>query len=474
MKLSKSFLFVCLFIFVFSIPVTANDLTVTNVSIVNVSGGIAEIQFDLSWSNSWRYTEVTSERYITNHDAAWVFIKFRVGVEWQHAWLTSSGHSPSAGAKIDISSNSGDTNVGAFVYRSADGNGNFVCNNMRLRWDYSKNGLTQTNNVDISVHAIEMAYIPERKFYVGSGGAESSCFYKYPNSTEPYYITNAGAINVGANTGELYYSSGGDRTGPIPAAFPNGFSAFYCMKYEISQGQYAQFLNYLPGGYDFQHYPDKYGLSRHTIHLSNGTYFADAPDRACNWLSWADVYAYLDWSGLRPMSELEFEKTCRGHLAPIPNEYAWGDTVIVRAQSFDGVDGSGTETVHEVTANCNYNNGIPGPIRVGIFAKPGTIRHQSGAGYYGVMELSGNLEERIVAVGNSTGRGYIGNHGDGSMLTAIPSWPSSTTATGMGLRGGQYTSNNEKYFRTSDRGYATTANSARYAHIGGRGVRSAQ
>ena len=29
-------------------------------------------------------------------------------------------------------------------------------------------------------------------------------------------------------------------------------------------------------------------------------------------ISWSDMSAYLDWSGLRPMTELEYEKACRG------------------------------------------------------------------------------------------------------------------------------------------------------------------
>jgi hypothetical protein len=36
--------------------------------------------------------------------------------------------------------------------------------------------------------------------------------------------------------------------------------------------------------------------------------------------------AFADWSGLRPMSELEYEKACRGYNTPaVPNEYAWGN-----------------------------------------------------------------------------------------------------------------------------------------------------
>jgi hypothetical protein len=32
----------------------ANCLVVTNVSLANVSGGFADVVFDLGWSNSWR------------------------------------------------------------------------------------------------------------------------------------------------------------------------------------------------------------------------------------------------------------------------------------------------------------------------------------------------------------------------------------------------------------------------------------
>jgi formylglycine-generating enzyme required for sulfatase activity len=42
-----------------------------------------------------------------------------------------------------------------------------------------------------------------------------------------------------------------------------------------------------------------------------------------NILSWFDVAAYLDWAALRPMTELEFEKVCRGPENRIAGEYAW-------------------------------------------------------------------------------------------------------------------------------------------------------
>ena len=50
----------------------------------------------------------------------------------------------------------------------------------------------------------------------------------------------------------------------------------------------------------------------------------DGQNLPCNFLSWMDLAAYLDWAALRPMTELEFEKICRGPNPPIAGEYVWG------------------------------------------------------------------------------------------------------------------------------------------------------
>ncbi len=483
MKPSTTVLEICLFMTIVTCAALANNIAITNLSIKNVNATTADIEFDLSWSNSFRWMESVIGNSITNYDAAWVFVKYRVGPlgNWQHALLSSSGHTASPGSVIEIHSNGSGTNAGAMVYRSDTGTGGIECENMILRWDMAKNGLARTNYVDISVHAIEMVKIPECNYGLGSGGSESSHFYKYPDQLQYYLVTNAGVINVGQNTGDLYYSGAGDSLGPIPAAYPNGFSYFYCMKYEITQGQYADFLNHLPGGHALARFPNAYGSFRNTIKDTVGVYSADTPDRACNYLMWNDVSAYLDWAALRPMTELEYEKVCRGPAPPYPNEYAWGDTYIRHIDSYEGIDGSGSETAFPTNANCHYfyerfgNGALFGPTRVGIFARTGTTRREAGAGYYGVMELTGNVEEQVVGIGNSAGRGFQAVHGDGFVQTAPPTWP---TTTGTGQRGGTYC---DHYYtiidyrlRTSDRAVANSPSPSRSFQVGGRGVRSAQ
>jgi formylglycine-generating enzyme required for sulfatase activity len=134
----------------------------------------------------------------------------------------------------------------------------------------------------------------------------------------------------------------------IPAAFPKGFQAHYIRKGEITQGQWVSLFNTLTATQqstrDITGSPGK--NSDNVTFRSNvswtGSGDATFPDRgsgatyqggAMNYLGWADVAAYLDWSGLRPMSESEFEKSARGPYRAVSGEYAWGATSITQAAS---------------------------------------------------------------------------------------------------------------------------------------------
>jgi formylglycine-generating enzyme required for sulfatase activity len=192
------------------------------------------------------------------------------------------------------------------------------------------------------------------------------------------------------------------------------------------------------------------------------SYATTNPFVACNYLSWMDGAAYSDWSGLRPMTELEFEKACRGTATPVANEYAWGNTTATAATGISN-GGLANETPSNSGANAVYgNSGTGGPLRVGTFANGSSTRAQSGASYYGIMELSGNLWERPVTVGNATGRAFTGVHGDGALSTQWPrqrnglAGPYSdevTGATGSGFRGGGW-AGDASGMRASDRGGA--------------------
>ena len=155
--------------------------------------------------------------------------------------------------------------LGAFIYRSADGSAvTNTFNGVQLRWNYGvnyKTGSTPIGDndiVDIEVFAIEMVYVPTGNFYVGSGGTENFSFTtanSTSGATVPFQITSTAPTIQGNNSGSDAtnlsardngsWDLTGTTTATLATGFPTGFSAFYCMKYEISQQQYVDFLNTL-------------------------------------------------------------------------------------------------------------------------------------------------------------------------------------------------------------------------------------
>jgi formylglycine-generating enzyme required for sulfatase activity len=439
---------------------------------------------------------------------------------WQHARLGSNAqHSAPAGSTIATglltpgSAFNATTNwgVGAFLYRSANGTGTFSTFGVQLRWNYGQNGIEFGNIAEVKVFALEMVYVPQGSFSVGSGGGELFHF-KNGTTNTPWTINSEGAINMANSDGSLWaWLNTYIETATLPAAFPKGFAGFYLMKYSITQQQYVDFLNTLTRAQQntrtatdlavgVTSVSNRYVMSNSSMRQyrngircdatidanapitfycdlngnSTGGEAADGQWVACNYLAWADVAAYLDWSGLRPITELEYEKACRGPVAPVANEYAWGSTSITGAANITN-GGTINETSNTPGANAVYldNANVQGPMRVGVFAAGATTRAQSGAGYYGALELSGNLWERAVTVGNAQGRAFTGAPGNGALdgtgNADAATWPA-TNAQGAGFRGGNW-GFDATFMRVSDRNYAAGSLSGRSLNYGGRGCR---
>ena len=134
----------------------ANNIQVSNAVLTgqNTTSHYTMVQFDLSWEHSWRVNTGAS-----NWDAAWVFVKYSVnqGYTWQHAYLNPTGNSAGDSATVQVGlvdesatyDATGNPAVGAFIYRSYQGNGTFSLSDVQLRWDYSTNGVTDTTEVMI-------------------------------------------------------------------------------------------------------------------------------------------------------------------------------------------------------------------------------------------------------------------------------------------------------------------------------------
>ncbi len=594
----------------------SNDIEIKNVSIIsqNIEEAYSHIGFDIKWHNSWRYDYTSG---INNWDAAWVFVKFRIGATdpeltgvnsigavitansteglrvgmplmktggaglmrantvivsinsptsftvsqsptvpledasikalriWEHAYLDGMGHLPGSwhgdGSgqaiidiglwKVDSPFNINDNPaVGAFIYRSEPGHGLFKSQGVQLRWNYGAQDLSADAVVDIKVFAIEMVYVPAGSFYVGSGGNETSAFYKQSEEKKPYKITSEGTIEIGSSEGMLFYDdspNAGDQSGPVPESFPKGFAAFYCMKYSISQKQYVDFLNTLmrsqqgvrfagrvEGAFMFDSFwagstnpqhrngvrlisnPNAPMLRVFGNDLNNNNIVGETDDGqniAMNIVYFRDAAAFADWAGMRPMTEFEYEKAARGFMYPVPNGFAWGTDQIAGTENFeDGYllinDGKKTESstyigdittyqgnaVWQGTARPDYSAApFDGPARVGIFAGNNTNMVQSGGSFWGIMELSGNLCETVVSISNEHGRAFAGNHGDGRFdilgNTDEISWPFSPN--GAGIRGGSFFHDKEA-LRISDRSQALIDPNYRAVHTSFRVVRS--
>ena len=486
--------------------VKANNIRVDGKTrVTGFVGDTAVIEVNLLWDNSWRDD--------FNWDAAWVFFKFKKrGLEnpWQHAYLGSSGHVLTPGAGNEgggysymVGANGGKVN-GVYVMRNSISEGN-VSVRLQAKWPLTGTGLTKSdfgdalNGIYVAVHAIEMVYIPYGAYYLGDASSYKSFTI---GDTAAVVIDSENALTLAAKNRMPNVS--------LTASYPKGYAGFYIMKYETSQEQYVEFLNSLTleqqkarvannnfsamkkGDYVFgelktpscrngiafveQKQPDAPVVFGNNLNPGNDFFSTDdGQTLACNYMSVEDMTAYCSWSGLRPMSELEYEKACRRFYPQLPDkgEYAWNtNNGVNRLSGLYELSYQGDQREQAVSYLKNVNSGIGnkvnGPVRCGLFATSATNQTQAGATYWGVMEMSGNLKELCANVNYTTLNG--GSCGTGVYNANL--WDK--TANKYGVRGGGFSSADSS-LRTSDRTEVMnyfTAITQRDSTVGFRGVYS--
>lgn len=540
----------------------ANNVSISDVMLYgrDDTNKIIYIQFTVEWENSFRGLSPTTYSSDLRYDALWAFVKFRKAGDgnWYHAILSTSG-SEAEDPFITVESpvNADSKCYGALIYRTYPGSGT-TGSDITLSWNWGPTGnnlnLDTTDSIsEIRVFAIEMVYVahPEN-FYLGDGtnrtGQTNSHFWAANDTTDARaYVTIDETTNstmyvsnkddgTGASSLDITWVDESGTAGTIASprmAIPTyckmaNWYDFYAMKYEITQGQYRDFLNTLTQAQqnnrveaDISDEDDEYTYvmagsgvtsiqNRQTIKagadpgdgqpytfgcdLDNDNVMNednDGEDIAMNFMNWMDLCAYADWAGLRPLTEIEFEKLCRGCIyTPVQQEYAWATTEVsdslTTGQSLLNAGESSEVSPNRGNGLSNYGGTwLNGPMRVGFAATDITNRQSAGAGDYGCMNLCGNVWEMCVSLGNTAFFSYQGTSGDGTLYNTAPNqgdatntdWPGYSGgdscvsgAAGSGLRGGSW-ENTAGYLRASDRYYAGMPITTRHSSYGGRLVR---
>jgi len=180
--------------------------------------------------------------------------------------------------------------------------------------------------------------------------------------------------------------------------------SFYLAKYEVSQAQYADYLNMLDAitaqncwvgrqanGYAIDYNPNAEYGARFT---------AAFPERACNFISFLDAVAYADWAGLRLPSESEWEKVAVGPQEIAGEEnlriYPWG---VANPTQENAIYEKGSSTGHyQYYANFGNLQGADEPTDVGFYCLGDIMRSiaQIGTSPFGIPDLAGNVAEWVM------------------------------------------------------------------------------
>lgn len=458
-----------------------------------VSG--STVTFTIKWDNSWSVTDGPA-----NWDAVWVFVKRQTCApntlnQWLHADIAATGHSVD-GTQLQIDTVT--DNKGVFIRRSAVGIGNITQATVTLT-------LTSAIGVDnIGVYGMEMVNVPQGEFYVGDGNSpNNSNGFTNGNTFAPLLITQA-MQTAGIGASSVYQRQNLGSSVALPSTFPLGYNRFYCMKYEVTTGQFVSFLNSLtynqqlnlhqnpnvilpssPVGSIFEDRfgykieiavpgesvtvlkPAVYGCDSNNNNVYNENDDSTGVGLSMQWYQWL---AYMDWAALRPMTEFEFEKACRGTNVPVIGEYAWGSTWFSNVGSGSRVNPRTPQEVMNFAPLGANNIQIGISYRAGIFATATSDRDHSGATYYGILDMTGGMFERAIGGWNYDYSAFTSANGDGNITDTARHNQVGWNYNQYSARGAS--TNNNIAPQVSNREWATNgATDPGYA-VGGRGVRS--
>ncbi|MBK8099408.1 MAG: SUMF1/EgtB/PvdO family nonheme iron enzyme [Planctomycetes bacterium] len=390
-----------------------NDLQIT-------PGEPPAVTFAISWPNSWR-----NDR---NHDGAWIILR---GPDPRRGPLRLQADGHTADGKIPGTLEVADDRLGVFLFPATNHRGD-VTFQVRLQLD-------EPAPPTITAWTLDMVFIPSGPFELGDNDPATlrlGAFHHLDDSGKPAVVSirDERELTIARN-GDLWYETDrnryrGDQGGPLPAAWPKGTAAFWLMKHELTQGQYAAFLSAQPAEWQPRRAPlERKGEETDTCSITRegDRFVAAAPDRPCNFVSWDDTAALFDWLALRPITEFEFEKAARGPTRPMPGDFPWG-----------------TASAEALKRHVLKSRDLAAATIADEATLTDATRAQLGASFYWVMDLAGSVWERTISAGDPIGRAFTGSHGDGVLSAdggaTNADWPRAKPkgdlAPGIGFRGG--------------------------------------
>ncbi len=424
----------------------------SRISLLPRDAGSAVIQFDIGWTGSWRHD--------VNHDAAWIFFKYRVEGDtektWRHVFLKAdagkvlnpSGYGQGAAAPLSFDwgctpkdgktfTAAGDTQfdflvpdgadgfTGAFVRRADHGMGTASGAKLTVLWDLTKaEGVKPDTKVAIKAYGIRMIYVAEGPYALGSGATESGAFYTFQPEKKrgaekerismggatmviheevaetdefpPYRVTSSNAVPTGRTPGRLWARS---AEPPDGGEIPASFP----------NGYRAFYMMFCP-------MPQAvYASFLSSLPPDQGEYHHEQGNHATE----------AGWSGAivkstDPENPYEFH---HGRLKSHCTWWLkWDDATAFAAWS-------GLRPMTEL----ENEKALRGPRL--------PAREEAGnsfwGGSYGGGRYNAHPREMVVTVATTNGLAYRGTHGGGSPTNWPGDWPANKSAQGTGIRNGQ-------------------------------------
>ncbi|MDO8802819.1 MAG: SUMF1/EgtB/PvdO family nonheme iron enzyme [Elusimicrobiota bacterium] len=436
----------------------ANHAAITGVNILSVtSDGLATIGFNIAENNVTTGTSLGNGAYNT---ADWVFVKYStqagVGDSWNHATLT--GGTVGAGAALTAATDK----RGVFLNHTA--NSAYWTAGVTLTWDAGADGLFDST-VTVKIFTISMVRIPTGSFEYNANSISYGTWNGYGGDFQAT-VANAGSLPTGA-----------------PAGWPNGYNSFYMGRYEVTQGQYVEYLNtlgsaeaanrnYTGGGVSGQN------IVQFSTNPYGSRYYTYTPNNPKAVLPFSHAWPYLSWAGVRPPTEMEFEKAGRD-INGDTRRFPWGDTVFLGTNTYTPPNEGGT--FPRKYLNFDYNGDTVGQVlAAGRYMSGDVYRtpEETGVSPWGIADLSGSLAEYVFNCSYSS----VPSNGNGTVTWPanwaagwnLPPGVSSFGSTANGIRGGAWfnsSSSNGWNFAVSGRPWPSFIYNHYYTDIGARAVR---